>query len=140
MIFYYERNTDRHILATNIRAVSEFSGISYHKIRGWFTNGSGVYKDDEILCISAEVIRGKQRLVKKELPLSDYQKERIEKMIEEKKVFPMTDQTGPGCPIGPTGESGPIGDPGLPKRETVQPGSRDMSEYDDFFKQVGEKD
>lgn len=124
MIFYYERNTDRFILATNIRAVSEFSGLPYHKIRSWFLDDSYIYKDDDVLCIKADVVRGKQRLTKKEVPLGPEGTKYVEQLIKDKRVVPMDDNTGPV-------------EPELPKRATKQPEKRDMKDYDDFFKEVG---
>ena len=109
--FFYEINTDRFILATNLKAVSEFSGIPYHKIYNWFQNGSDVHKDEKFFCVKAEVVRGKQR---------------IQKGQSSSSSTSSNDNTGPSSVT--------------PKRETKQPDSRDMSKYDDFFKQVGEAD
>jgi hypothetical protein len=115
MFFYYEKNTDRFILTTNIRAVSEFSGLPYNKVRSWFLDGLKIHKDDNILCIETDVVRGKQRL-------SFVEKK--EKELGEEMVKGQVD----------TILSGSRSD--LPKRQTKQPNSRDMKGYDDFFKEV----
>lgn len=132
MIFYYERNTDRFILATNIRAVSEFSGLPYHKIRSWFLDDSYIYKDDDVLCIKADVVRGKQRLTKKEVPLGPEGTKYVEQLIKDKRVVPMVESVGYEVL-----DMSLTGGRELPKRATKQPEKRDMKDYDDFFKEVG---
>jgi hypothetical protein len=117
MIFYYEINTDRHILATNIAAVSEFSGLPYHKIRNWFVNGSSVHKDENYICIQTEIIRGKQRIQKKE---------------KKGKIDSRTTISGNGGPDHPVLQE----ETQVQKRTTKQPANRDMSGFDDFFKDV----
>jgi len=137
--FYYEIQTRRFIQSTNIRALEEFSGISYNKIRGWFINGNVLYVDESVICGCSDLVRGKQRLTKKEVPLSDYQKERIENMIKDGRVFQEPDQTGTGY-VGITGSTGPSSDTitieTKIRRETRQPDKRDGSGFDDFFKEV----
>jgi hypothetical protein len=131
MIFYYEKNTDRFILATNIRAVSEFSGLPYSKVRSWFLDGLKIHKDDNVICIEADVVRGKQKFSKKEVPLGPEGMKYVEQLIKDKRVFPMVESVGYEIlDVSPTGGRE------LPKRETKQPGSRDMKEFDDFFKEV----
>jgi hypothetical protein len=117
MISYYEINTNRRILATNITAVSEFSGLSYHKIRNWL-NGSDLYKDDNIIIFQQDVVKGKQRLSKKDVSLSPERREYVEQLIKDKRVFPMDEEKE------------------LPKRKTKQPEKRDMSGFDNFFSEV----
>ena len=98
------------MLATNIRAVSEFSGISYHKIRSWFLDGLKIYKDDNVICIEADVVRGKQRLSKI--------------VNETKDNIIVTQEINPAEVVKRF------------ERETKQPKSRNMHEFDDFFKEV----
>lgn len=128
--FYYEINTRRFIQSTNIRALEEFSGISYHKIWNWFTDGSNLHVDDSIICGCSDLVRGKQRL---------QNNRSIEKGITIKKVKIDHGQTGPEGPKERMVESLEykiIDTSKLPVRETKQPGSRDMKGYDDFFKEV----
>lgn len=64
IFFYYEKNTGRFTSATNIKAISEFSGIPYYKIYGWFNNGStgpALHNDNDVMCARSELVRGKQR-------------------------------------------------------------------------------
>lgn len=109
--FYYEINTRRFIQCTTIRALEDFSGISYTKIRGWFVDGNNLHVDESVICGCSEVVKGKQRFTKK-----------------EKHIVDLT---------GPKGNNGPGPDPvGIPKRQTKQPENRNMKQYDDFFKEV----
>jgi hypothetical protein len=118
--FYYEINTRRFIQSTNIRALEEFSGLSYHKIWNWFNNGSNIHVDDSIICGCSDLVRGKQRIIIKETPISP--------------TGP-TGPTGPGpCPAGDTGPQEEKID--LNKRTTEQPDNRNMSKFDDFFNEV----
>jgi hypothetical protein len=112
MISYYEINTNRRILATNITAVSEFSGLSYHKIRNWLSKGN-LYKDDEVIIFEQDIIKGKQRLQK----------------IGKIEVISVV--SGNGEPEHIIQE-----EIQPPKRKTQQPENRDMSGYDNFFSEV----
>lgn len=123
--FYYEINTRRFIQSTNIRALEEFSGISYHKIWNWFTDGSNLHADDSIICGCSDLVRGKQRL-------SWVQKQ--EKKLGEQMVKEQVDVILSGSRSDLTGPSGE--QMKLPKRQTKQPDNRNMKQYDDFFKEV----
>lgn len=119
--FYYEINTRRFIQSTNIRALEEFSGISYHKIWNWFTDGSNLHVDDSIICGCSDLVRGKQRIQKityNEIGLGS-------KGIRSGELKPNIDLTGP---IGEQIK--------FPKKQTKQPDNRNMKQYDDFFKEV----
>ena len=130
MISYYEINTNRRILATNIAAVSEFSGISYHKIRNWL-NGTDLHKDQNVIIFQQDVIKGKQRLQKSG------------KITRRETV---SGKGGPDHPI--MQEEIQITEGQLnasevverfekaTKRKTKQPESRDMSGFDNFFQEV----
>jgi hypothetical protein len=113
MISYYEINTNRRILATNITAVSEFSGISYHKIRNWL-NGIDLYKDDNVIIFQQDVVKGKQRLQK------------VGK-IDLRSIV-----SGNGGPDHPVIQE----EIQTVKRKTKQPDKRDMSGFDNFFSEV----
>jgi hypothetical protein len=47
-------------------AISDFSGLPYHKIYGWFPdkNSPFLYKDDDVICARSETVKGKQRVQK----------------------------------------------------------------------------
>ena len=113
--FYYEIQTRRFIQSTNIRALEEFSGISYNKIRGWFINGNVLYVDESVICGCSDLVRGKQRIQKVG-------------RIERREVV-SNDNTGPIEHIKQSEEV-------KVRRETRQPEKRDGSGFDDFFKEV----
>lgn len=62
VFFYYEFETGRHIAATNIKAVSEFSGISYGRVYRWFRDGRDVYKGEGFIMLRTKVRKGMQRV------------------------------------------------------------------------------
>jgi hypothetical protein len=138
--FYYEIQTRRFIQSTNIRALEEFSGISYNKIRGWFINGDSIHFDESIICGCSELVRGKQRIQKSE-------KNKSEKLLNDntgptEHLKPTEGDSEPFVPgdLGPTGEE-MKGNDSISlevkiKRETRQPAKRDGSGFDDFFKEV----
>ena len=131
MISYYELNTNRRILATNIAAVSEFSGISYHKIRNWL-NGTDLHKDQNVIIFQTEVVKGKQRLQK------------TGKITRRETV---SGNIGTDHPViheeivvteGQLNASEVVErfEKATHKRKTKQPESRDMSGFDSFFSEV----
>jgi hypothetical protein len=131
MISYYEINTNRRILATNIAAISEFSGLSYHKIRNWL-NGTDLHKDQNVIIFQQDVIKGKQRLQK------------VGK-INRREII--SGNGGPDHPViheeiqitnGPLDASEVVEkfEKETTKRKTKQPESRDMSGFDEFFKDI----
>jgi hypothetical protein len=131
MISYYEINTNRRILATNIAAVSEFSGISYHKIRNWLTE-TDLHRDQNIIIFQQDVIKGKQRLQK------------VGKVDRRETI---SGSGGPDHPViheeiqiteGQLNASEVVEkfEKATAKRKTKQPESRDMSGFDSFFSEV----
>jgi hypothetical protein len=124
--FYYEINTRRFIQSTNIRALEEFSGLSYHKIWNWFNDGSNLHVDDSVICGCSDLVRGKQRIIVKEIPMGPETEKYIEQLIKDRRVTTMN--------IDNTSPSGK--EPKSTKRTTEQPENRDMSKYDDFFNEV----
>ena len=123
VFFYYEINTDRFIQTTNMQSVSDYSGISYHRIYNWFKGieGSHIHAEDGFICARSELVKGKQRLS-------------IVGTVENigsVSATPVTEvlQTGPAENSSYVSGSDP-----LPKRETKQPEKRDMSSFDEFFK------
>jgi len=131
MISYYEINTNRRILATNIAAVSEFSGISYHKIRNWLT-GTYLHRDQNIIIFQQDVIKGKQRLQK------------VGKVDRRETI---SGSGGPDHPViheeiqiteGQLNASEVVEkfEKATAKRKTKQPENRDMSGFDSFFSEV----
>ena len=59
---YYDKKEQWGIIATNIRKISEVSGIGYHHIYSWFRGGKLRYEDENCLCYKTEVLKGNQRI------------------------------------------------------------------------------
>jgi hypothetical protein len=115
--FYYEINTRRFIQSTNIRALEEFSGLSYHKIWNWFNNGSNIHVDDSIICGCSDLVRGKQRFkIDPESHKPEYRTIHIPDPHLKNDI--KSDEKKP------------------PARTTKQPENRDMKQFDDFFNEV----
>ena len=115
--FYYEIPTKKFIIATNLTAVSDFAGIPYHKMYGWFNNGSTgpmAYVEDNFICGRSDLVRGRQRLSKRE-----------EIAVKEPVVQEPTVQTDYPDLKGIQKEKVP---------RTVP------DEFNDFFNSIGEKD
>ena len=63
---YYDSSTGKKLITTNLKSLSEFSGIPYHKVYNWFRNGTDVHIQDSIVCFRDNLSRGKQRIPKKQ--------------------------------------------------------------------------
>jgi hypothetical protein len=114
--FYYEIPTSKFIIATNVKAISEFSGIPYHKIYGWFNNDAtgpmAHIEEGQFICARSELVRGKQRLQNKNLDDSNKK--------QDDKPGPSPDQTDN-------------------KGTKIHQERNVPKEFNDFFSDVGEK-
>jgi hypothetical protein len=119
--FYFEIKTDKFILASNMKSISEFAGIPYHKVYNWFNNDTDIHKDEEVLCVRTEMVRGKQRLQKGMVITG--------KISRDDNPAEKTSSAG----SGPDSVKEEVK---LSRKGTVQPEKRDMSKFDDFFKEV----
>lgn len=59
---YYNRNTQKGAIATNLRAIEKVSGISYNTLTSWFLNGAEVKVTENFIILKSELIKGRQRL------------------------------------------------------------------------------
>jgi predicted site-specific integrase-resolvase len=63
MVFsYFDREEREGIVSTNLKSISEQTGINYHTLANWFRNGNMVHTTEEHIIFKTEVIRGKQRV------------------------------------------------------------------------------
>ena len=63
MVFsYYNRIEKEGIVATNLKSISEQTGIKYHTLVNWFREKRTRYADEDIIIFKTEVVRGNQRL------------------------------------------------------------------------------
>jgi len=62
MVFcYYNKITKDGFVSTNLRNISQYSGIKYPTLANWFRNGKTRYGDEDIIIFKTEVVKGSQR-------------------------------------------------------------------------------
>jgi len=68
---YFDKIKKKGIVATNLKSVADFSGISYHTLSNWLRNKKTFYNNSKHLLFKTKtIIKGKQgfRNEKKEIP------------------------------------------------------------------------
>jgi hypothetical protein len=59
---YQDKKGGWGIISTNLRKISEVTGLSYHKIYNWFRNGNMYHEDEDCVCYKTKVMKGNQRI------------------------------------------------------------------------------
>ena len=58
---YYNINTQKGAISTNLRAIEKVSGISINTLRSWFRNGTETKVTDNLIIFKSELIKGRQQ-------------------------------------------------------------------------------
>ena len=58
---YYNINTQKGAIATNLRAIEKVSGISINTLRSWFRNGTEMKVTENLIIFKSELIKGRQQ-------------------------------------------------------------------------------
>lgn len=58
---YYNINTQKGAITSNLRAIETVSGISYNTLTSWFRNGTNVKVTDNFIILKSELIKGRQQ-------------------------------------------------------------------------------
>ena len=58
---YYNINTQKGAIATNLRAIETISGVSINTLRSWFRNGTDLKVTENFIILKSELIKGKQQ-------------------------------------------------------------------------------
>ena len=65
MVFsFFNKAEGEGVVSTNLKSVSEVSGISYNTLANWFRDGSTQHINEDIIIFKTEVVRGRQRFKK----------------------------------------------------------------------------
>ena len=65
MIFCLDRETQRFVIATNLRSVSREFEIPYYRLQRAFSNGTVRKEIGKYVIYKGEVLKGNQRIIKK---------------------------------------------------------------------------
>jgi len=65
---YYNKDTQKGAITTNLRAIEAVSGISYNTLTSWFRNGTNVKVTENFIILKSELIKGRQQPPPKEEP------------------------------------------------------------------------
>ena len=58
---YFDKKKKKGIVATNLKSVEQFSGISYHTLSNWLRAKKTVHNDENCLLFKTEgIIKGRQ--------------------------------------------------------------------------------
>ena len=58
---YYNINTQKGAISTNLRAIETVSGISINTLRSWFRNGTEMKVTENLIIFKSELIKGRQQ-------------------------------------------------------------------------------
>ena len=63
-MIYFALNKNDHsfAMATNIKAIEEFTGMPYHKVYRILSNGQNLKETDDFIFARGEPVKGKQRI------------------------------------------------------------------------------
>ena len=58
---YFDKKKKKGIVATNLKSIEQFSGISYNTLSNWLRNKKTVHNDQDCLLFKTEgIIKGRQ--------------------------------------------------------------------------------
>ena len=69
---YFDKKKKKGIVATNLKSVEQFSGISYHTLSNWLRNKKTMHDDPDHLLFKTEgIIKGRQGFKNEKKKVSD---------------------------------------------------------------------